>query len=232
MSTSLAIVDKTKYMVLDNGAATDVSELLEANMGGGDFGPRNLTQVKVPAGGGMTWAVPHPDGEQDFRELTGVILFAQNTRAYYSSGVGEGPAGPPDCASDDGITGVGTPGGTCATCPLAQFGSAVRNGQPAAGQACGSKKLLYLLLPDRILPVVVSAPATSLKAIQAYMGGLLQVGQPIYSVETTLTLKREERGGNKFSVIVANKSGNLSPEDAATMKALAAKFKSFLTQGA
>lgn len=231
MSTSLAVVDKAKYLVLGDDAL-DIAELLDANMSGGDFSARNLTQVRVPAGGGQTWAVPHPNGEQDFRELVGVILFAQNTRAYYESSVGDGPAGPPDCSSEDGVTGVGTPGGACATCPLAQFGSAIRNGQSAPGQACGSKKLLYFLMPDRILPVVVSAPATSLKSIQGYMGSLLQVGQPIYAVETKLTLKREERGGNKFSTIVASKNGDLAPEDAAAMKALASKVKSFIARSA
>jgi hypothetical protein len=228
MSTALATIDQSKYLALSDDAL-DIAELLDANMGSGDFSARNLASVKVPAGGGMTWTVPHPDGEQDTRELVGVILFAQNTRAYYPSGVGEGPAGPPDCSSEDGVTGVGSPGGACATCPLAQFGSAIRNGQPASGQACAAKKQLYMLLPDRILPVVVTAPATSLKAIQGYMGSLLQVGKPIYAVETKLSLKREERGGNKFSVIVAAKGGDLSPEGTAFMKALAAKVKSFIS---
>lgn len=231
MTTALATIDKSKYLVLSDDTL-DLAELLDANMGNGDFSARSLAAVKVPAGGGMTWTVPHPDGEQDTRELTGVILFVQNTRAYYSSPVGDGQASPPDCSSDDGITGVGDPGGACATCPLAQFGSAIRNGQPATGQACGSKKLLYMLLPDRILPVVVSAPATSLKAIQGYMGSLLQVGKPIYAVETKLSLKREERGGNKWSTIVASKGGDLAPEDAAYMKGLAAKVKSFIKAGA
>lgn len=231
MTTALSVVDKQKYLALADDTL-DLAELLDANMGNGDFSARSLAQVKVPAGGGMTWTVPHPDGEQDTRELTGVILFTHNSRTYYEKPIGSGEAGPPDCSSDDGITGVGDPGGACATCPLAQFGTKMRDGVLTNAQACAASKKAYMLLPDRILPIVITVPATSLKDLQAYMGSLLQVGRPIYSVETKLTLKRMERNGNKWAVIVAAKGGDLAPEDAAYMKGLAAKVKSFIKAGA
>lgn len=237
MSTALATVDTSKYLALqasddDNG----IDDILDMIASAGGISARKLTQVKVPAGGGMSWAVPHPNGEQDFRELTGVVLFATSNRLYYKYKPGERPAaegdngGVPDCSSDDGITGYGIQGEgvavECATCPLAQWGSATSG--TGRGKACAPRKSLYLLLPDRVLPVVVNLPQTSVAAWDNYAMSLIQVGQMPVGVETKLTLKREERGGNKFSVLVVTKAGDLDTATRRRLKAIGDTLKGLI----
>jgi len=244
MTTALAKLSTSQYLALNpSGSVVTLEKLMTANTDG-SFSVGDLAHVTVPAGGSMTWTVPHPDGEKDTRELTGVILFAQPNKAYYKLKTNEADeysadaSKAPDCKSSDGITGQASPVGVlrglpsgvveCVTCPLNQWGSA--NGGTGKGKACQDKRQLFMLLPDRLLPVVVTASPTSLKGLRSYMNSLLQIGQPIYTVETTLTLKRVEAGSNKYSVIVPAKAADLSAEDAIQMEALAEPFKTLIAR--
>ncbi len=240
MTTALATVDNSKYLALQAGEdATTIEDMLAMVEAGGGIHPRKLVQIKVPSGGGMSWAIPHPNGEQDARELVGVVLFAASPRIYYKYKIGKLPAGEadnggvPDCASDDGITGYGIKGEgvavECASCPLAQWGSAVSEaGELTKGKACPPRKALYMLLPDRTLPVVISLPQTSVTVWDNYAMSLLNVGQMPAGVETKLTLKREERGGNKFSVLIATKAGDLDVPTRRRMQAAGTTLKGLL----
>lgn len=242
MSTSLALVDTSKYLSLQSGEdAVSTQDAFDAIAAGGGIEPRKLTQIKVPSGGGMSWAVPHPNGEQDFRELTGVVLFAQPGRKYYEFKPGERPAdkpdtkgGAPDCQSEDGVTGYGIKQDDdgndvpvdCASCPLAQWGSATSG--TGRGKACPPRKALYIMLPDRILPVVLDLPQTSAQIYDDYAMSLIQVGQMPVGVETKFALKREERNGQKFSTLVVTKAGDLDPESRNKMKAIGKSLKEVL----
>jgi hypothetical protein len=238
LSTALATIDTSKYLALQTGEdAVSTQDALDAIAAGGGIEPRKLTQVKVPSGGGMSWAVPHPNGEQDFRELVGVVLFATSPRVYYKYKPGERPVGDvderggaPDCSSDDGVTGYGIQGEgvavDCATCPLAQWGSATSG--TGRGKACPPRKALYLMMPDRILPVVVNLPQTSAAIYDAYAMSLIQVGQMPVGVETKLTLKREERNGQKYSTLVVTKAADLDVESRKKMQAIGAALKNVL----
>lgn len=247
MTTDLALRDTTQYLATNPEASgITLQELMDANVGNGGFSISDITKVSVPGAGGMTWAIPHPNGEIGTRELVGVILFGIDPRAYYKykpgdtvpeSDVVEG-ANLPDCASDDGITGQATSVGVkrgmaagpvaCETCPLAQWGSA--KGGAGKGKACAERRDLFMLLPDRLLPIIVTAPSTSLQDVRAYMNGLMQFAKPIYSVETKLTLMRHENGAIKWSTIVASKSADLSPDAHAQMKKLSTQFRSLLVR--
>lgn len=240
-TTALAIVDTSKYLSLQTGDdAVSTQDALDAIASGGGIEPRKLTQVKVPSGGGMSWAVPHPNGEQDYRELTGVVLFVQPNRIYYKYKPGNRPAGDidqrggaPDCSSEDGATGYGIQGENvavdCATCPLAQWGSATNDkGEATRGKACPPRKSLYVMLPDRILPIVIGLPQTSVTAWDAYAMSLIQVSQMPVGVETKFALKRVERNGQKYSELIVTKDGDLDTESRNKMKAIGAALKNVL----
>jgi len=169
---------------------TDLSTIhtaISTNIGAGGLSEFDLPRIKIPAGGGLQWAVPTLEGETMESTIEGVIVLARDTRAYYSQPIGEsGGNQPPDCFSSDGATGVGKPGGACMTCPLAQYGSA----PGGRGQACKQIKQVFMLRGSLLLPEVISLPPTSLKAAKQYLLKLTSQGIPYYSVVTRVGLER------------------------------------------
>lgn len=138
---------------------TNIREAI-ADIGADSFTAFDLARIKVPAGGATSWELP--DGEPA-KFLDAVIIAAQRARQYYPKVDADGaaPAGvPPTCASSDGITGHGAPGGTCATCPLAAFGE----GAPP----CKERRHCLLVIGGSILPVFLNLPPASLKALKQY----------------------------------------------------------------
>lgn len=218
------LVPFEKYAVA-SFSQDDLREALEANLGGGQG--VNLTQqldrIKVPGSGGLQWTIPTLEGEEVTSEFTGVICEFKQVRTYWLTTFDENPNVPPDCTSDDTLRGIGirhpdqehASSQACASCPHAQWGSG-KNG----GQACAENRLLFMLSPDDMLPYIVKLPPTSLKAAASYFMGLTRKGKPFYSVQTALTLERTKNdGGIDYSEVRFKKVADLSPEDAAKVKA-------------
>ena len=161
---------------------------------------RDLIRLKMPQNEDAGFVIPLPSvdpqtGEMNDktvrRALDGVILYRRPVRAYWKKEYGAGAAGPPDCYSLDNVTGTGTPGGDCATCPLAQFGSAPkRAGSTGRGQACQQRTELYLMVPWSAMPVVLSAPPTAYQVLRKYATSLVQgMGAPYHEVITRLQIE-------------------------------------------
>lgn len=188
-----------------------IQKILENNLGSDSMTAMDLPQISVPAGGALNFTRPTIDGEVDSKELTGIIICTKHTRAYWSSKFDETGGGtPPDCVSEDGEIGVGTPGGRCQVCPYAAFGSADNK----RSKACQEKRVIFMLMPEEILPIAIKAPATSLKNAKQYLMGLTSRGMQLYDVYTTLSLERDKnKDGIAFSKIIFKKAGNVeTPE--------------------
>ncbi len=125
----------------------------------------DFDRIKVPSGGALAWEVPDENGEPTYaKEIDGIILRTRRVRAYWSTPFEEGGGDPPDCKSPDSVTGYGKPGGNCGACPLAEFGSAPgRDGRPSRAQACQQRLFVFLLRPQRRLPILISLPPTSIQ---------------------------------------------------------------------
>lgn len=199
----------------------ELQEVLTDNLGGQGLSARDLPRVTVPSGGGTIWEVPGPAGAQHEPTLDGVIVNTRLTRGYWQSDDANGS--PPDCASPDGEYGRGlfgqgserNPAGSCAVCPMAQFGSSPKGD----GQACKQKQELYLVRVQSVLPLVVVAPPTSLAAIRRYMVDLASAGLRHYGVITRLTLRQDANArGQKFSAIVPAMAGALTPQQVQQMR--------------
>jgi hypothetical protein len=194
------------------------TELLDENLGGASVDPFSLDVVKVPSGGGLSWTIPTISGEQDTREITGILVYWDDVKAFWRESLeNTGGGTPPDCRGfrvpdERGLKifhGFGDPGITCSACEYDQFGSG-KNG----GKACKDMRLLFMLREKDVLPLVIQAPATSLAPITKYFRGLLSAGKPYYSVITKLTLVRQEnKGGIKYGQIAATMVGEV-PEAA------------------
>lgn len=242
--TEVALRDGTpatlieKYPALDpNG---DAMELITANVGdvgdGLSFG--DLDRLTVPAGGGTSWTIPDlEEGEITIKSLDGVIVIWETNRAYWLSDDVTGEA--PDCASRngkvpepggffalDGENAEINPEGTCASCPMNQFGSASK-GQ---GKACKESKLLYMLREGELLPSIVSLPPTSIKALKSFLIQLAaKKRRKFYEVEVRLDLVSDvSAAGQKYSKVVPKLIRLLEGEERAMAAAASATFTEML----
>lgn len=186
----------------------------------------DLEQIKVPSGQGPAmWAVPTLEGEDEAaKTIDGVIILTQDIRVFYRQSFDAGGGGtPPDCSSTDGVTGQGEPGGDCATCPFAQWGSAEpkANGEARKGQACQAKRLLWMVRADQMIPSVVVVPATSLKIIRKYQLGLAGRGMRTWQVATSLALEKAQSGdGIAYYRIQPRMLGKLGDDELARIRPL------------
>lgn len=192
-------------------AAKEITAALRENVG--DVSLFDLAEIPMPAGGGTTWEITTLTDSLAEKRLPGVILVAQDVRAYYSQSFEEtGGQTPPDCSSPDGVTGFGSPGGACAQCAFAQFGS----GKEGRGQACQQRKQLLLLTPFSNLPFLLSVPPTSLKNLRQYLLALAGESQAYWGCVTALTLEKAANpAGIEYAKVRFAFDRALSPEEKA-----------------
>lgn len=166
--------------------------------------PWSLDVVKVPAGGVTVWTVPTLEGVTNVPTIEGIVIYQRTIRSFWKQSISAGGGNPPDCSSQDGSVGIGDPGPAhpdyaktetktrfdasgepweigryaCVDCGNAQFGSKVRDdGGQGRGQACKQAKLLFLIQPESVLPLIVSTPPSSLKLVRQFF--LRMTGQNI-----------------------------------------------------
>jgi len=155
--------------------------------------------------------------------ISGTIICWQPVRAYYATEFTGGNE-PPDCSSQDGKTGDGTPGGDCKTCPFSQWGSG-GNG----GQACAQRMHVVFLMDGEELPHLLNLPPSSLKAFKDYGWAMSSKKLPIIYVKTELSLVMlENKGGIKYNQLIFTKTAALSEEERENIKAMKAQFAPML----
>jgi hypothetical protein len=181
-------------------------------------------RVKLPAGGGTAFEVPSDDGEDSnmVKELTGVILYNHPAYAYYKDRYAGGN-NPPDCGSFDGVTGIGTPGGSCATCPYNRFGSG-----EGKSKLCKNKRLLYILQEGELFPIMLSLPTGSLVTFTKYVKSQLSKGRKLNQIVTKITLKKAvNASGIAFSQAVFAFDRALSPVEWKAVGGVAEQVRSY-----
>lgn len=180
-----------------------------------------LTRIKVPAGGGQFWELETDEGVDSVKELQVVIVNANiRSRAWFRLSPEDSDGNTsPDCVSHDGIHGFGNPSTDeaadgaqyeCAVCPHAQWGSDRKGGR---GQDCTVRGQLVGFLPKSSMPVIVTIPRTSIKAMQRYAIQLAGSGLHPTKVVTTLTLEKHSANGNSYSTINFRKARTLSGDE-------------------
>jgi len=203
MANDLVIFHQEDYLPMAI-SQEEFAEAVTENLGGSGMNSSDLMRIKVPSGGGLAWEI---NGEPE-KKLKGIIVFHSSPNAFWAAEF-DGQNNPPDCFSPDGHTGIGDPGGACATCPMNQFGSASKG----KGKACKNMRRLYILMADAMLPVAVNLPPTSLKAYKQYTVGLTTRALPYWGVETVLTLKKEKSADGIDYSAVEFALGPIVPKD-------------------
>jgi len=207
MSTEIAMKEN-QFPVLC-GDTDSTFAAIKDNLGQDGLRMDMVDKVKVPAGGGIAFEVPTLEGSDSAKEIEGVIVAWKDTRAYWEGLYGGGNE-PPECSSDDCVTGTGNPGGQCAMCPMAEFGS------KGNGQACKQTRTLLVLVEGRTLPIAIIVPPTSLKNIKKFFLRLASSGKRFSDVVTRFTLVKEKSGdGIEYSQIDVAVSRQLEPDECA-----------------
>lgn len=197
--------------------ADSFAEAIRDNLGATQFNILDLPRLKVPPGGGLAWELPTDDGDELQRTVDGVIAFWRDARIYWPNPIEESDGRPPQCRSEDGVTGIGNPGGECLVCPFAQMDSR-RDGRP--GSACSQRRMVFILTPGRVLPYLLSLPITSVKPMRKYNLDLASKRQTYWSVVTSWRLERtENRDGIDYSVAIPKRVRELDAQEKAAIAA-------------
>lgn len=230
-SKEVAVPDAEQYPAIFGGS--DLAEIIADNFGPDGVQPQDLDRVKVPSGGGTAWEVPTLTGLEPTKALDGIILYVQSPRKYWRLKMEESGTEtvPPDCASDDGVVGIGAygrgsldnPSGACETCPMNAWGSA--KGDNSKGKACRESRMLYLLRPGDVIPITVTLPATSIAGLRKYLLRLTGASKPYYGVVTRLELEKHTGNGVQWSQVIPSLVAELAPEQIVAVKAFAAPLR-------
>jgi hypothetical protein len=184
----------------------------------------SFERIKIPSAGSTVFEVPGEDpSEPDtVKEFSAVILYHHPLHAYYKTKYTGGNQ-PPDCGSFDGVTGEGDPGGSCAACPLNQFGTG-ENGS----KACKNRRRIYVLREGEIFPLLLSLPTGSLKEFAKYIKRLLSKGRKSNSVVTRFSLKKATNsGGIAYSQAQFAVDRPLTSEEYALISKLSEQVKAY-----
>lgn len=206
-----------QFPILNPSANAEIQKIAKDNLGPRGLVERDLERIKVPAGGQTIFEVPGIDGPEHFKELTGLVLAFRDGRQYYRVPFAERgkKAGPPDCISKDGYTGVGDPGGDCTECPLSQWGSDPKGGR---GQACKQIRQILLLRAENFLPDIINVPPTSLQNAGQYFKRLFNRGIPHWGLVTSLKLEKVGNAdGIDYSRIVFTAGARLNDAERAAL---------------
>lgn len=202
----------------------DIAQMLTEELDG--MGHVPFDAVKIPSGGGLSFELSgdDPDNPETAQTLTGVIVHHHPVNVYWEHDF-DGAGGLPDCSSPDGKHGLNAKTGEvldCASCPYNQFGSGKGN-----SKACKNTHRVYLLRENEPLPILLTLPPTSLRAFKDYLAKrLIMKGKRSTDVLTSIKLKREKNAdGIAYSACVFTKAGDLTPDQIAAVKPVAAWVK-------
>lgn len=215
--SELVILD-TDYPVLTDEGSALVKELL-AGLAGERLSMSDLGKVTVPGGGGKFWEI---DDESE-ADLRGIIVHTHLQRGLWETSYEEGGGDEePICSSHDGVVGHGDPGGDCATCPMAQFGS------DGERPSCQTSRIVWMLREGENLPLHVKVPAKSLKPAKKYIFGLARKGLPVHGVVTKMALRVEEKP-QRHSVVEFAMVEALEPAQVARIAAYLEQIRPLIT---
>lgn len=239
MSSDIELYEGERFPALAQ-QSEELQAIIRENLGDGGLEPSDLTRISIPSGGSTSWEIETLTGVEESKTIEGVIIAWGTTRRYWAVSLDDvDETTPPDCASTDGITGLGQfgvgssmhPTGDCLTCPMAQYGSGSDDGNKKGPQACSEGKILFILREGDIIPVTVTCPPTSIRPLRDYLTGLVKALKPVSGVVTRLELEKAEKNGKKWSIVKPTLVGTLDPEVTAKAREMGASVKNdYLTR--
>jgi hypothetical protein len=206
-------------MKVDNFVALQqvekVVDVIKANFGETGISIWDLERIKIPAGGGLSWQILSPTGEQSEEKVISALMPAKRSeRNFWKEKFGSGASKPPDCYSSSCVTGYGDNGSgeigehDCLTCPNNQWGS----DDKGEGKACRQSIVTFLLPKGRethVFPTILTVTPGSLKAAKGYFTELSSKCLYFYQVVHKITL---EKAQNKQGIPFARMKWQIESE--------------------
>lgn len=222
-----AKIEEGDYALFHVGADR-VKSLVDYNVGNRGINQTSLDKITVPGTGVTTWTVETLRGDEEMKEIRGIIVAYREPRARWAESFDSSGGGtPPDCSSEEGLFGRGDPGGDCSACEFSRFGSEVRSdGSPGRGQACKQMRTLFVLRSRSLLPTTLVVPPSSLAAVESYFLRLLSEAYEFFSVETCITLEKDKnRDGIAYSKMAFTVGRELAEDEVNKVEAYAESLK-------
>ena len=229
---SLMVLDNFKLPAAQNTAVEEPIDDLN------DFEGimMSFPRIKIPGGGSTQFEVPseNPQKPDYLPSIEGIIIYNHNTNAYWEEGAEFDMNASPMCSSPDGKTGYGDPGGACATCPYNQYDTDPNGGR---GKACKNMRSLYILQHDKLMPINLLLPPTSLKEYSNFVqNAFIMRKRPLWGSLVHIELRKVANGSNNYAVAVFTRVGDFTGEKLAEIKEYAigarAAIKEMLEQRA
>lgn len=179
-------------------------QIIQDNVGDGQFRLFDLRKVKVPSAGTTFWQIPTVTGKPEVSEtIEGVVIAIHfPAKAYHIKSIDEreeGDPAQPDCMSYDGKRGFGLPvvwnkadtsttriWRDCDGCMHNEWGTAKKGGR---GKACGDRTILFIIREKDVVPLTIWVPGGSANAWRNYRNALTNEGLGYYSIITSIGLK-------------------------------------------
>lgn len=238
MTPSKELVKADEYRAIAAGRAA--LDRIRENLAGDEISEFDLPRVKVPAAGMTKWEYPILGGTDMRDEIEGVVVFSKHTRSYWEDEYKGGNI-PPDCSSPDAERATPREGFEppaqeangfylCDTCQLAEWGSS-KTGS-GKGQACKKSRVLFMLTPERMMPIVLVLPPTSLQSARRHFLELVDFGIDQTEVITKIKLTKVDNGVvPAYAQATFSTGDSLTPEQAEFVRQYAAQlephFRSF-----
>ena len=217
MTTAVATLATSDFRAIEvlGDKPGALAELIKENIGS-EISIFDLPRIKVPSGGGQFWNYQTAAGPVSTPCVEGVVVYINRTKSRWDVDFDDATeTTPPDCHSTDCITGIGTPGGDCASCPFNQYESAAKG----AGKACKDLADVFILTKTGIMPTAIQFPRTSLKSLKKYGITIMDAGLSVHDVMTKFTLHVEKKAGKDTAIIDMASAGPIPDEMRAFVRA-------------
>jgi hypothetical protein len=231
---SMEIMPPASAYPLETRAIDQVLALIDENLAGRPLNVLEFPKIKLLGGGALNFRLEGAGDDETPKTIEGIMVAYRAARIYWKRPYGGkgGSKKPPDCTSTDGFVGIGDPGGECAQCPFAKFGSAVNalDGRPTNGQACKDVRQALVLLPGHILPYLLNVPPTSVKNFNQYTLTMLSTGTRYWAAVTRFSLERaSNEDGVDYAKILFRLEHRLSIEEQRALQPYQERMKEILT---
>jgi len=231
--SALATIADGEYPILSSGHnASAAMQIAQESMF--DLSAWDLPRVKWPSKDAMLWTLMTPEGPKALEYLTGILVYFKEGFDFWSHPFGAEESGPPECSSNDGRTGVGTPGGSCQQCPWFQWGSRTQidTANPESNaKACRHSTRMFLMMTGSTMPTLIQAPPTSVKAIRKYSLALAGTSMFYFGVESYLGIQPKQAGNFTIAELVLQMGRVLTNEQLRESYKLWATFRAMYEGG-
>ncbi len=246
MSTSLAVIDGSSYLALQQSGA--LKEAMDANMGeGAILEEGDLTRVPTPLGGVTKWTVPSIAGDESEDDITGILVcICRRGVLWGNDDPVEGTR--PVLQTNDLVTATRSndDNGNISQETLDQFrlpGEPERYdwraladdngpfgyglGKGGHGKRAKEQRVLFILREQEPFPLIVIVQPGSLKVMKQFIVDLSKAQIPHYRAVIKLRLKQSiSASGTTYSEIVPELVGKL---DEATGKVVRERWTDTLS---